>query len=170
VPWSPTGRHTLLAFGAGQISKPAQLLANQPSQWHSPQTGSDVVVIAHPSLADAVAPLVDLRRQQGHTVSVVLTDDIYDEFSFGEHNPQALRDFLQTATKNWSTKPKYLLLAGDASVDPRNYLGFGDLDFVPTRIIPTSELMTASRRLVLRLQQHRAASARHWPLAGAHRR
>jgi hypothetical protein len=77
-------------------------------------------------------------------VSVVLTDDIYDEFSFGEHSPQAIRDFLQTATKNWATKPKYLLLAGDASVDPRNFLGFGDFDFVPTRIIPTSELMTAS--------------------------
>ncbi len=73
-----------------------------------------------------------------------MTDDIYDEFSFGEHNPQALRDFLQTASKNWATKPKYLLLTGDASVDPRNFLGLGDFDFVPTRIIPTSELMTAS--------------------------
>jgi uncharacterized repeat protein (TIGR01451 family) len=144
TPFSPAGRHTLLALGASQVAKPAQLVANQPSQWHSQQAGSDVVMIAHPSLADAVAPLADLRRQQGHTVSVVLTDDIYDEFSFGEHSPQALRDFLQTASKNWTTKPKYLLLAGDASVDPRNFLGFGDFDFVPTRIIPTSELMTAS--------------------------
>ncbi len=144
VPFSPAGRHTLLALGASQIAHAAQLVANQPSQWHSPQAGGDVVVIAHPTLAAAIAPLADLRRQQGHTVSVVLTDDIYDEFSFGERNPQALRDFLQTATNNWTTKPKYLLLAGDASVDPRNFLGFGDFDFVPTRIIPTSELMTAS--------------------------
>jgi hypothetical protein len=144
VPPSPADRHTLLVLGASQIAHPAQLVANQPSQWHSPQAGSDVVVIAHPSLADAVASLADLRRQQGHGVSVILTDDIYDEFSFGEHNPQAIRDLLQTATKNWTTKPKYLLLVGDASVDPRNFLGFGDFDFVPTRIIPTSQLMTAS--------------------------
>jgi hypothetical protein len=144
VPFTPAGRHTLLALGASQIATPAQLVANQPSQWHSPQAGSDVVAIAHPSLAGAIAPLADLRRQQGHTVSVVLTDDIYDEFSFGEHSPQAIRDFLQTAAKNWTNRPKYLLLAGDASVDPRNFLGFGDFDFVPTRIIPTSELMTAS--------------------------
>jgi uncharacterized repeat protein (TIGR01451 family) len=144
VPWSPAGRHTLLALDTSQIAKAAQLSANQPSQWHSPQAGSQVVVIAHPALADAVAPLADLRRQQGRTVSMVLTDDIYDEFSFGEHSPQALRDFLQTATGNWTTKPKYLLLAGDASVDPRNFLGFGDFDFVPTRIIPTAQLMTAS--------------------------
>ncbi len=144
VPGSPAGRHTLLALSAGQIAKPVQLAANQPSQWHSPQAGSQVVVIAHPAFADVLAPLVDLRRQQGRTVSVVLTDDIYDEFSFGEHSPQAIRDFLQTATQNWTTAPKYLLLAGDASVDPRNFLGFGDFDFVPTRIIPTSQLMTAS--------------------------
>lgn len=144
VPFTPAGRHTLLAMGASQIAKATQVVANQPSQWHSPQAGSDVVVITHASLANAVAPLADLRRQQGHTVSVVLTDDVYDEFSFGERNPQALRDFLQSASKNWATRPKYLVLAGDASIDPRNFLGFGDFDFVPTRIIPTSELMTAS--------------------------
>jgi uncharacterized repeat protein (TIGR01451 family) len=144
IPFSPKGRHSLLAIGASQIAKAGGLVANQPSQWHSPQAGSDVVVITHRAFADALAPLADLRRQQGHTVSVVLTDDIYDEFSFGEHSPQAIRDFLQTAINNWTTKPKYLLLAGDASVDPRNFLGFGDFDFVPTRIIPTSQLMTAS--------------------------
>jgi hypothetical protein len=144
VPQSPAGRHTLLALGSSQIATGPQLLPNQPSQWHSPQAGSDVVVIAHPSLSDSIAPLADLRRQQGHTVSVVLTDDMYDEFSFGERNPQAIRDFLQTASKNWTAKPKYLLLTGDASFDPRNFLGFGDFDFVPTRMIPTPGLMTAS--------------------------
>ena len=37
-----------------------------------------------------------------------------------------------------------MLLAGDASVDPRNYLGFGFFDFVPTKIVITSALKTAS--------------------------
>ncbi|PYX34324.1 MAG: hypothetical protein DMG80_02830 [Acidobacteria bacterium] len=144
VPFSPAGRHTLLAMGSSQVSKASQLTSNQPSQWHSPQAGGDVVVIAHPAFADSMAPLADLHRHQGHAVSVVPTDDIYDEFSFGEHDPRAIRDFLKTAAASWTTKPKYLLLAGDASVDPRNFLGFGDFDFVPTRIIPTSQLMTAS--------------------------
>jgi hypothetical protein len=48
------------------------------------------------------------------------------------------------ATKAWRKAPTYLLLNGRASLDPRNYLGFGNLDFVPTRIVPTSSLMTAS--------------------------
>jgi hypothetical protein len=71
-------------------------------------------------------------------------DDVYDEFNFGERTPYAVRNFLRTATGAWKNKPRYLLLAGDASVDPRDYLGFGFLDFVPTKVVVTAELKTAS--------------------------
>ena len=37
-----------------------------------------------------------------------------------------------------------MLLAGDASYDPRNYLGFGDNDRVPTKLVDTEWLETAS--------------------------
>jgi hypothetical protein len=36
------------------------------------------------------------------------------------------------------------LLVGVASLDPKNYLGFGDSDFVPTRLIDTINMETAS--------------------------
>ena len=71
-------------------------------------------------------------------------EDVYDEFSFGEKDPQALKDFLSHARDHWSRKPKYVLLAGDASLDPRDYLGYGNQDYVPTRLIDTFYLETAS--------------------------
>jgi hypothetical protein len=37
-----------------------------------------------------------------------------------------------------------VLLVGDASFDPRNYLGYGSLDFVPTKLVETVQLETAS--------------------------
>jgi hypothetical protein len=37
-----------------------------------------------------------------------------------------------------------VLFAGDASYDPRNYLGFGETDLVPTRLIDTQFMETAS--------------------------
>jgi hypothetical protein len=37
-----------------------------------------------------------------------------------------------------------VLLAADASYDPKNYLGFGDWDIVPTKLIDTEFLETAS--------------------------
>ena len=37
-----------------------------------------------------------------------------------------------------------MLLVGDATFDPRNFLGLGDFDFVPTRLIDTASMETAS--------------------------
>jgi hypothetical protein len=55
-----------------------------------------------------------------------------------------LRDFLLRARTNWQKSPRFVLLVGDASVDPRNYLGMGDFDLVPTKLIDTAILETAS--------------------------
>ena len=143
VPWTASGTHTLLALGWNELAH-AAATKNQPSTWHAPQAGSNIVMISHPSFVSALQPLVKLRQSQGQTVSVVTVDDLYDEFNFGERSPQALRDFLASATGNWTTHPQYLLLVGDATLDPRNYLGFGNDDFVPTRIVDTFYLKTAS--------------------------
>jgi len=87
---------------------------------------------------------VHLRSSQGYKVLQVTTDEIFDQFNFGERSPFAIRSFLQNAVARWSRKPQAVLLVGDASMDPRNYLGFGDFDFVPTRIIETAAFKTAS--------------------------
>jgi len=70
--------------------------------------------------------------------------DIYDEFSFGQKSPRAVRDFLGFAKNMWKRPIKYVLLVGDASVDAKNYLGLGDFDLVPTRLIDTIFMETAS--------------------------
>jgi uncharacterized repeat protein (TIGR01451 family) len=148
VPWSaansPATRHTLLALSPDAFLSAAAVRPNHPSQWHRAQSGSEIVMISNGDFASALAPLVQAHHAQGQSTSLVLIDDVYDEFNFGERNPAAIRSFLSTATKVWHTAPRYLLLNGRASIDPRNYLGFGHLDFVPTKIVPTSSLMTAS--------------------------
>jgi hypothetical protein len=144
VPSSGSGVHSLLAVAEEQIAHPFDTVANHPSRWHRAQSGDEVLMISSEQFASQLAPLVELRRSQRKSAAVVLIDDLYDEFNFGERSPDAIRDVLKTATERWQHKPKYVLLVGDASVDPRNYLGFGSFDFVPTKIIATSELKTAS--------------------------
>jgi len=149
VPWSATNpsalaRHTLLAFAADRLLSAAGIHQNHPSHWYRAQPGSEIVMVSYEAFADALSPLVRAHEAAGKSAAVVPITDLYDEFTFGEHSPRAIRDFLQTATKVWRTPPHYLLLNGRASVDPRNYLGFGHLDFVPTKIVPTTSLMTAS--------------------------
>jgi uncharacterized repeat protein (TIGR01451 family) len=144
VPWTSSGTHWLLALADTQIGVPFSLLPHTPSNLHSVQRGAEIVMLTAPQFAQQVQSLAALRRAEGKSVAVVNVDDVYDEFNFGERTPYAIRNFLRTASTVWTQKPHYLLLGGDASVDPRNYLGFGYLDFVPTKIVVTSELKTAS--------------------------
>jgi uncharacterized repeat protein (TIGR01451 family) len=150
VPWvganpAASARHTFLAVGADQIGA-APAIANHPSHWHEAQPGADIAMVTYDSFAYSLAPLAHahLAESARKTSAIVPITDLYDEFNFGEKTPQAIRQFLQTANQNWKTPPTYLLLNGRASFDPRNYLGMGDLDLVPTQIVPAGSLMTAS--------------------------
>jgi uncharacterized repeat protein (TIGR01451 family) len=141
----PAGsQRTLLAFAGDQISAPDALTYHAPNTLATDTQGANYVVITHPDFLQSVQPLVKLHEAQGESVAVVTTDQIYDAFNYGEHSPFALRDYLQFAATQWRVKPSAVLLVGDASLDPRNYLGFGDFDFVPTRMIETAAFKTAS--------------------------
>jgi uncharacterized repeat protein (TIGR01451 family) len=147
VPWSnatSAKAHTLFAVASDRIASVASISRNHPSQWHSPQSGAEIVMVSPGAFSKALTPLIHAHEARHQSVALVLVDDLYDEFSFGEHNPGAIRAFLHTATKAWNTPPHYLLLNGRASLDPRNYLGFGYLDFVPTKIVSATGMMTAS--------------------------
>lgn len=144
VPWTTGGEHTLLALSDLQVATPVSVVPHAPTRLHVPQPGAEFVVITAPQFNSQFQPLAALHRASGNPAAVINVSDIYDEFNFGEPSPFAVKAFLKTATTTWTAKPHYLVLGGDASVDPRNYLGFGFFDFVPTKIIATSQLKTAS--------------------------
>lgn len=135
------GSRRLIALNLARATAPAGLRANTPSTWHS---GSGAfAIITHASFAASVEPLRQLRVSQGWSVSVVDVEDLYDEFSFGAKNPDAIKAFLQT-TRAQSAGPSHALFVGDASFDPRNFLGLGDFDFLPTKLVQTPDIETAS--------------------------
>jgi len=139
-----SGTRTLLAFTSSQSRHPVSLVSNNSSSWHVAQAGADVVIISHADFLSSLGPLKTLRQSQGHTVATIDVQDLYDEFNFGVKSPYALKRFLHTAKAQWSLKPHFVLLVGDATFDPRNYLGVGEDDFVPTYLIDTQLLETAS--------------------------
>ncbi len=134
---------TLYAFADRRVEEVAGLSANQPSDWHAAHE-ADFVIITHDSFRQAVAPLAAKREAEGLKTTVVDVEDLYDEFSYGEHSPQAIKDFLLWTTENWTTAPRYVLLAGDGSYDPRNYMKRGVFDLVPSKLIDTLLMETAS--------------------------
>jgi uncharacterized repeat protein (TIGR01451 family) len=146
VPGAPSSLvpHTLIALAADQISSPAAITYHPQSALEEQRAGAEIVIITHPDFASTVAPLVSLRKSQQHEVAVVTVDQLFDAFNYGERSPFALQSYLQFASIQWREKPQSVLLLGDASFDPRDYLSLGDFDFVPTRIIETAAFKTAS--------------------------
>jgi uncharacterized repeat protein (TIGR01451 family) len=149
VPWTTTygkapARHTLLALASDAIATAAAVRPNHPSSWHSAQAGADIAMVTYEDFAAALAPLIQAHQAEGKSSSVIPINDLYDEFNFGERSPFVIRQLLKSAIANWTKPPSYLLLNGRASLDPRNYLGFGHLDLVPTRILASTNLMTSS--------------------------
>ena len=138
------GVRDLLAFTDEKVEPPASLKTNSPSNWHSADKAANLVILTHAAVADALTALVRLRQAQGYIVAVVDVEDVYDEFSFGNKTPQAIRDFLAHATSTWHKRPAFLLLAGSASSDPRNFLGYGDFDLVPTKFVEATYSQAAS--------------------------
>ena len=94
-------------------------------------------MITRGDLAASLSSLKTLRQSQGLSVATVDIEDIYDEFSFGHKTPNAVKDFLAFAKTSWKQAPQFVLLAGGASFDPRNYLNFGDYDALPTKMVDT---------------------------------
>ena len=138
------GQRTLLALTDAGAKPPDSLSLNRPSSWRTATNAADLVIIGHRTFLDGLEPLRTLRENQGLSVAVVDVEDVYDEFSYGQKTPQAIRDFLSFAATNWQRAPRFVLLAGSASRDPKNYLGFGDLDLVPAKNIDTSLMEAAS--------------------------
>ncbi len=138
------GQRTLLAFTDGRVKKPAAVSANYPSDWRNPGHSADLVIITHRNFVDSIEPLAALRQSQGLSVRVIDVEDLYDEFNYGNKSPLALRDFLSFARSSWKKAPRFVLFAADSSLDPRNYLGGGDFDLVPTKLVDAAYLETAS--------------------------
>ncbi len=119
---------------AGVLS-PSEIVAH----WERPALASAThqashIIITHQDFSAAAAMLASDRNAAGIPTKVVDIADVYDQFSFGEFTPVALRDFLQAAFENWMEPlPRSVLLLGDACWDYRKRSGQGTRDnFVPS--------------------------------------
>ena len=139
-----TGTRQLLAITNDSANRPTNIKLDLPSHLRQPGNAAKLVIVTPRDFVEAIAPLKILRQSQGYNVAVVDIEDIYDEFSYGNKTPQAIRDFLVYARGNWTIAPSFVMLVGDASYDPKNFLGFGNHDIVPTKLIDTQLMETAS--------------------------
>lgn len=95
---------------------------------------ADYLVVTHPTLVNQAQALATNHRQRNSLrVTVVTTEQVFNEFSGGSPDPVAIRDFVKMYWDRFgltADKPRYLLLFGDASFDYKNRIA-GNTNLVP---------------------------------------
>tara|TARA_R110002049_G_scaffold120471_6_gene274897 strand:+ start:1485 stop:5300 length:3816 start_codon:yes stop_codon:yes gene_type:complete len=106
----------------------------------------DYVIVSHPLFTEHAEQLANFHSNDGLRVKVVSPEQIYNEFSAGSQDPVAIRSFLRMLYQKATVPanlPKYLLLYGDGSYDPKNRLS-GNTNFIVTYQSPNSVSSVAS--------------------------
>lgn len=111
----------------------------------APAAAVDLIVISPQRFFPELAGLVALRRGQGLSVHQVSLESVFDTFGGGRETTEAIRDFLVHATSQWpQPAASAVLLVGDATYDPAGEQGLSPRSILPTRLIETPTLETAS--------------------------
>jgi hypothetical protein len=103
-----------------------------------------MVIISYGGFINEANQWANMRRNDPMSVEVVNVEDVFDEFGYGLTTAQSIKDFLNYAGSNWQLPPRYVLLIGDASYDPRNYTASGFNNLVPAKLVDTSFMETGS--------------------------
>ncbi len=139
-------RHYAVSSGAGLRAPPRIELAGTPSD-RLPSLRDDpvcphMVIIHHERFEDAAAELAAHRESRlpgvnNPVVKAVDIEDVYNNFSGGLKDPIAIRNYLKFLYDNFDENGdpviRYLLLMGNGTNDPKDYLGWGT-DYVPLYI------------------------------------
>ena len=102
-----------------------------PALW-AVSTEVDYLAVGPPELLEPLEPLLEHRESQGLRTLAVPIQTVYDEFNHGLAEPEAVRSLLQYAAANWAVAPRYLLLVGDGSHDPRGYQAPPEANWLPS--------------------------------------
>lgn len=85
---------------------------------------ADYIIVTYQGFETHAERLANLHRAEGMSVHVVRIDQIYNEFSSGIQDAGAIRTFMKMFWDRGAsapeTRPKYLLLFGDGTYDPKN--------------------------------------------------
>jgi len=104
---------------------------------------ADVIILTHYEFKNSIDSLQSFHKKYKPHLSqkIVYVDEIYNQFNYGKKSPNAIKDFLKYSLDNWAEpKPQFLVIVGDASVDPKQILENSiSIDYVPAYGFPTSD-------------------------------
>jgi len=117
---------------------PDSIVRNQNSDLRNTANAADYIIIAHPDFREAAVRLHEYRSSKldgflNPRVKTVFIQEIYNEFSNGLIDPEAVRNFIKFTMDNWNQPaPAYVVLLGDMSWDYRGKVKGSRKNFIPS--------------------------------------
>jgi hypothetical protein len=97
-------------------------------------SGAEYVIITHKNFRPEADRLKNYRETESivtYSSIVIDVEEIFNEFSGGNMDPSAIRDFVKHAYDNWLVRPRFVLLFGDGTYDIKNLENMNN-NFIPT--------------------------------------
>lgn len=129
-----------IAFTPSSYKKPTFIKEVTPQNLHA-LPYAKILIVTHSNFLSAANRLANLHRDNGESVHVVTTEQVYNEFSGGQVDPVGIRFFAKMfydrANGNTDLIPDNLLLFGNGHYDPRGIVE--GTDYVVTYQAENSE-------------------------------
>lgn len=102
-----------------RISKPIFKEKKQFVNLRNPNRGADYILLTTKILSQSSEQYKNFINQTYNLrTELVFVEDIFDEFSYGQVEAEAIKRFLMSAYSRWQApKPSYLTIIGDANYD-----------------------------------------------------
>jgi len=121
-----------VALTSAQLRIPKAIVADVPSDLLTTENGADYIFITHSDFITVVQPLKDYYTGRALRTQIVDVEEVYDTFSYGIFDPEAIRSFLEHAYTSWTQPaPTYVLLVGDGHYDFKGYTGREETMYIP---------------------------------------
>ncbi|GIV26573.1 MAG: peptidase C25 [Bacteroidia bacterium] len=115
--------HRYIIFTLNDAQKPKFIKQVNNQNLHA-IIQADYIIVTHPQFKQQALELAQLHQQEeGLTYAVVTTEEVYNEFSSGNPDATAIREFARMLYKrsdSLNPKPRYLLLFGDGTFNNKD--------------------------------------------------
>lgn len=142
--------YEILAFDQDYPKPPKAILPEYGTRDLRNRTGAEYLIIYHDSFADepSLKSLDSLRRVTFNgSVDTFRISEVYDQFSHGIVNPEAIHRFLKYAYENWPVRPTHVCLIGDGLLNNRStFYAAGYL--IPSLYVPTVQYGLSSAEVL----------------------
>jgi hypothetical protein len=118
-----------LPAGTPAEIEPLQVSAYDPN-FTKKVRNADYLVLTHPLFEAQALQIADAKASAGYSAAVLSVERAYDRFSAGIVEASALRELLRELKAGG--RLRYVLLLGDDSFDPQDFMGLGLASYVPS--------------------------------------